>query len=551
MRFSLKHVLRLLLTYLALIPSLAPSIALAQDYTGTFRYLSIVIRDQLPTAAEARDFHAAADKDAKIEQLVDQWLATDAHRNRVKRHFNDMFGVSPYVFLTDANLDLIQYDSTNTQQLTEAPSDLATNGVYHLPNGVRASCGTPISASAWWSDTDIMICPSAVSDNIVYSNGAVRCSDPFGANGILNAACGCGPDQILCSPRHLKKNMVVGVAREFAERGYYAYTQGLGWLDLFGGPNFYGDRWLYHHYLWQDKVGAMLQLPTATETAFLKSLPTNARVWAPLPASDIVRSGIVTAPAFLRRFNNFRSRIRALTEQLLCKDVDASLNIDGYSQFINPDLTDFDRAHGTQESCASCHYSLDNFGSTILGWTADGFYEKWWPKSQIGHVFGEDGTGPRFLMQSYVERGTDFNLCMAKKTWQEFSGADWSVLDRDDQAAFLAAATEGPKEAIIAVLKSDALKNLRLNKPTTVSTTETVTYDFANDINPILENSCAGSTCHSSDNPRGLSSAYVGNEAQFKNAPAVRISSGSMPPPGSGKSLTAAEKDKLLIFLGQ
>jgi hypothetical protein len=530
---------------------LIPAVAQGQDYTATFRYLSVVIRDQLPTVAEAREFQAATDKDAKLDQLVELWMDSEEHKNRVKRHFNDMFGVSPYVFLSDANLDLIQYDSGNQQQLTEAPSDLSTNGVWHLPKGVRATCGTPVSADAWWSESPIMICSTAVSDNIVYSNGAIRCSDPFGANGIINPACGCGPDQILCAPRHLKKNMVVGVAREFAERGYYSYTQGLGWNDLFGGSNFYGDRWLYHHYLWQEKVGAMLELPNATELAFLKGLPTDRRVWVPLPPSSVVRSGIATAPAFLRRFNNFRSRVRALTEQLLCKDVDGSLNVDDYAQFINPDLTDFDRAHGAQESCATCHYSLDNFGSTLLGWSADGYYEKWSPKSQLGHVFGEDGTGPRFLVQSYVDRGTDFNLCMARKTWQEFSGADWSVLSSDDQTALLAAATEGPQEIIRAVLTSNALKKMRLNPPTSVTTTQPVTYDFATDINPILMNSCAGSSCHSSDNPRGLSSSYVGNEAQFKNAPAVRISSGSMPPPGSGRTLTNAEKDKLLIFLGQ
>lgn len=323
------------------------------------------------------------------------------------------------------------------------------------------------------------------------------------------------------------------------------------WLDLLGGNKFYGNRWLYHHYIMQEKIEYGLELPTQAEWSFLKSLPTTANVFLPFPNSSVERSGVVTSPSFLRRFNNFRSRIRAITEKLLCKDVDGSLNIDNYAQFINPSLTAFDRSHGEQQSCATCHYSLDNFGSTILGWSPEGYFEKWNPPSQLGHVFGEDGTGPRFLMESYVERGSDFSLCMAKKTWQEFSGADWNVLSATEKQDLLIAASEGPKQVIESVLTGAPLKNLRLNKGSKVTTTNTVVYDFEADINPILSNSCSGSECHNQGNSRSAASAYVGGEAAFKSAPGIRISNGSMPPANSGKYLTEEEKEKLLIFLGQ
>ena len=535
-------------TLLLLAVIVMPGKALAEDYTASFRYLSLVIRDVLPTVEEAKEFYAATDKEAKLDNFTTRWLQSNEHKARVKRHFNDMFGIAPWVFVADPLLDLTPYDPANPDG---APSDLSTAGVYYLSNTVKSTCGTPVSAPAWWLDTNIMICPSAVSSAIKFNNGNIRCSDPFSANGLRHASCGCGPEQILCYPKHLKKNIVSGIALEFSERGYYAYTQGLSWLDLLGGNKFYGNRWLYHHYLAQEKIEYNLELPTQDEWTFLKSLPTTGMVYVPLPTSTVERSGVVTSPAFLRRFNNFRSRIRALTEQLLCKDIDGSLNVDNYAQFINPSLSTFDRSHGEQQSCATCHYSLDNFGSTILGWTPEGYFEKWNPPSQLGHVFGEDGTGPRFLMESYIERGTDFNLCMAKKTWQEFSGADWNVLSTTQKQDFLTSAAEGPKQAIEAVLTSDALKNLRLNKGTTVTSSNSVTYDFSDDINPILTNSCAGSECHSQGNLRGASSAYVDGEAAFKGAPGIRISNGSMPPENSGRSLTQAERDKLLIFLGQ
>lgn len=527
------------------VPSLADD---TTDTTAQLRFLSVAIRDRLPTVDEAKRAYQATDKEDELTSLVGQWLASPEHKARVERHFNDMFGVGPYVFLADGATDLVQYPT----EPGEAPADLSTNGVWHLPKDVKTSCGTPVQANAWWSDTPIMICPTAVSAAISFGGGSIRCSDPFSANGMRHASCGCGPEQILCYPRHLKKNATVAVAREFAQRARYAYEQDLDWLTVFGGDQFYGDRWLYHHYLYQDKIAWMLQVPSAGELAFLKSLPVDgSRRLATFPTTVRERSGVVTSPAFLRRFNNFRSRVRAITEQLLCRDIDPSLNTSGISTFVNTDLSDFDRAHGTQSGCAGCHYAMDNSGSTLLGWSDMGFYEGWDPKSQAGHVFGEDGNGPQFLMQSYIERGTGFTECMAKRAFEGFSGGSFDDLATDKRAELVALAAQGPRPLIRGLLTSPLLRQLRDGGGHTVSKTVDVTYDFATDIAPILSQSCAGSECHSAGNSRGASSAYVGNEATFKQAPADRIASGSMPPADSGRSLTTEQRNRLLLFLQQ
>ncbi len=531
-----------------MLPFLVPGTASAQDTTAEFRYLSTVLRDHLPSVAESKEFYAAADKDKALDDFLTEWLASADHEQRVARHFNDMFGVSPYFFVTDASLDLIAYDPADHP---EAPSDLSVAGVYHLPASVKSSCGgAPVSANAWFSDTAIMICPSAVSTAISYGGGMIRCTDSFSANGILNPACGCGPEQIICYPRDLKHKTVVGIAREFADRGLRAYEQGWSWLDLFGGDLYYGDRWLYHHYLFQQKVAVTMQPPSASELAFLKSLPLDSKVEVAHPGGP-ERAGIVTSPAFLTRFNNFRSRVRALTDQLLCKDVDGSLNVDGYTSFLNTDLSAFDKSHGNKPGCATCHYGMDNFGSTLLGWTSDGYFEAWAPPSQIGHVFGEDGTGPRFLMQSYVERASGFVECMAKKSWEDFSGARWDDLTSSQKDELTAQAALGPKQAIRAVLTSSALKGRRASVTSVVKKTVVVIYDFNRDINPILEQSCGGQSCHAADNTRSAGSAYVGNESLFKGAPKERLANGSMPPAGATPGLTDDERNKLLIFLGQ
>ncbi len=507
------------------------------------------MRDRLPTPAEARAFYAAGNKDQALDDLLQQWLASPEHKGRVQRYFNDMFGSQQFVFVAEPSLDLIPYAAASHP---EAPTDLTAEGVYHLPNSVKASCGgAPVSASAWWSDTPIMICPSAVSSAIVFDNGTIYCPSPFDANGIRNVKCGCGLDQILCYPRPQKGQIVAGVVREFPERAWHAYETGASWLDLLGGDQFYGDRWLYHHYLTQERVLAKGQMPTAAETAFLHALPVDGtRLAATFPGAGPERAGIATAPAFLRRFNNFRSRIRALSERLLCKDIDGTLNTDGIARFVNQDLSTFDKQHGDKESCATCHFGMDNMGSTLLGWNAEGYYE-FWPaaKVQTGHVFGVEGSGPAFLMAGIVLRGAGFHECMAKRAFEDFSGVAWEQVAPEEQAVFVNAAADGPRATIRAVLTSELFKDLRRRGSFRSGSAAGPALEFERDIAPILAASCAGSACHSAGNGRSAGSAYVGNDGLFKGAPVERIESGSMPPAGSGMVLSDAERAQLVRFL--
>jgi hypothetical protein len=518
--------------------------AAAQDALAQFRFMSYVLRDQAPSVAEAKAFAAAKDKQAKLDEYVESWMASSAFDARLERHFHDMFGIEPYVFVAEPVFDLHRLGDADAE---EAPGDLVEAGAYYLKSSVKNSCGgTPVNATAWWTTDTIRICPSAVSASLTQAGN--WCADPFGANGIRHADCGCGPDQVLCWPKSARGKLQIGVVKEFAKRGHYAYEHGKSWEDLFGGDLFIGNKWLYHHYVYQQRIQVSAQAPTAAELALMRSLPDTDIEEAVFPAGGPERSGVVTSPAFLRRYNNFRSRIRAITEQLLCQDIDGSLNTSGIDHFVNDDLSDFDKSHGEQESCATCHFALDNMGSTILNWGDGGGFMAWWERSQAGHVFGNDGEGPRFLMQSFVQRGDPFTQCMAQKTWEGFSGAKWSDLSSAQKTTFLAAAEQGPRQVIRTVLTSDAMRGLRAANDTVVTKTVTVTYDFDDDVNPILERSCYGAGCHGAG---GTGGTYIGNEAAFKGADASRIQNGSMPPQGSGLSLTQAERDILVLYLGQ
>lgn len=524
--------------------------ASAQDTAAEFRYLSHAVRDRLPSSDEARAFYAEPDKTQALDEALQAWLASPDHERRIERYFHDMFGSMPWVFVSEPSLDLIPYDPAAH---AEAPSDLATAGVYYLPSTVKPTCGTPVTTTAWWTEEPVKVCATALSAAIFFDGGAVYCPDPFSANGIRNVKCGCGPEQILCYPRPQKGQVVGGIVKEFAARGWHAYETGQSWLGLLGGETFYGDRWLYHHYLYQERVVAKGETPTAAELAVLRSLPTDGtKTEVAFPDAGPERAGVVTAPAFLRRFNNFRSRVRALTERLLCKDIDGTLNTDGIQTFVNDDLSAFDKAHGTKESCATCHFGMDNLGSTLLGWSADGFFEAFPAvKSQEGHAFGVPGSGPRFLMESYVLRAAGFNECMAKRAFEDFSGISWAALAEADRTALTAAAADGPRATIRAVLTSKVVKEARLKKALAADGTVAQAIVFDTDVAPILVRSCSGADCHDAGNARSAGSAYVGDGTLFKGAPAQRISSGSMPPAGSGKSLNDAERALLVRYIEQ
>ena len=82
-------------------------------------------------------------------------------------------------------------------------------------------------------------------------------------------------------------------------------------------------------------------------------------------------------------------------------------------------------------------------------------------QSTIGHVFGQTGEGPAFLMKGYLERGHGFAECMAKTAWTEFSGMPWSHLDEATRGHFVQIAIDGPKTLLQAVMTSDALSAVR------------------------------------------------------------------------------------------
>ena len=294
------------------------------------------------------------------------------------------------------------------------------------------------------------------------------------------------------------------------------------------------------------------KLPSQSEYDTLASLAINDLKRLDFPENNPERAGIVTSPGFMQQNNNFRSRIRALTESLLCKDIDSSLNTTNVAEFFNQDLSDFDKDHGTKADCSGCHYPMDNMGSTILGWNSAGFHETWRNLAQNGWAFGEQGTGPHFLMKAFVERGDGFHDCVSQKLWEDFTGSPWADVPKTTKEQLVAEAQNGPRALVDAMLVPELLLPLRTGSSGSDSSEGPSTLlSFETDIAPILEQSCAGSGCHSADSSLGTRYQFNADANRFKQVPIGRIDDGSMPPANSGLSINQAEIDLLKRYIEQ
>jgi hypothetical protein len=91
----------------------------------------------------------------------------------------------------------------------------------------------------------------------------------------------------------------------------------------------------------------------------------------------------------------------------------------------------------------------------LLGYDIDGRSLRASGLSQLGHVFGQDDSGPSALIRGYVERGPGFDECMAKRAWASFTGLPWDTALTDaDRAAFIALSRQGPRPLIQGILTS-------------------------------------------------------------------------------------------------
>jgi hypothetical protein len=409
-----------------------------------FRFLSYVYRDSPPSVEEARRFFATKD----LTAFKDEWEKSPEFKSRIKRVFGE-------ILFTRSWADYFPGFRLN---LKKDPVD----GVYYLVRKGRANCGAVVESTAWWSDTKVRVCTDAAipAYKITVGTKTEYCSRSS------NAGCGCGPDLIFCKPSELESRMLGSVHEEFENRGIIAYEKSWSWNDLIRGNEFYGNRHLFHTYLHKSGKMSIGDAPLQADLDTLKSLPLDTPALAAFPSGPGKFYGYITSPGFLVSYNNHRTRVRALTERLLCRDVDPALNTAGLTTFLNADLSAADKAHGNKQGCAECHYGLDNFASGFFNWSQSASFESWTkPKSQVFSIFGVQDENLGALADALIDKSPWFHECMAKRVWDNLSGGNWSLLQEASQKEFVTASKQGPRPLFEAILNSKALREIRTPVP--------------------------------------------------------------------------------------
>ena len=427
----MNYALRQTLLGCALVFFASPDAHSQSRSTAQLRYYAFALTDHAPSLEDAQ---AIAKGELAIDEAIEAMLASDAHLERVRRYFHDWFGFLDYpgLLLDDK---LLHVDE---------------NDIYQRTDGL-IPCGPDdtIEIEAWWLD------PGETITTCTNLGPTDACADEEDDDDILE--CGCGELMLGCIPIQDLPAASSSLSQEFGHRAVEAYTQDRTWFELLGGDYLYANRYVYHYYLY---TGSPYTFPPGTQEQVeaLRSVGLNSREVIDFP-EGAERAGVVTSPMFLTRFNNFRSRIRALTGNLLCRDVTGESNVDQTTTFYNEDLDELTLTHADNPDCSYCHYPMDNMGSTIMHWEEEGtLYE---PLSTVGHVYGETGEGPAFLIRGYIERAPEFMPCMAKRAWESFSGASWDTLSDEQQAAFIEEAKLGPRNLLQKVMLSPLMRELR------------------------------------------------------------------------------------------
>lgn len=163
----------------------------AEENIDQFRFLSMIIRDQLPSVQEAKDFY---NKQKNLDEFVNSWIASSEHKQRVRRYFDDMFGTEQGFFVSSEHHDLtksnhyIEVRSNNRYIDFQDGSDNDAN-LHSIE--VADSSEISVTGSVQFQDPDAFatliqskmnaVASSGVTISVTYSSGTDKLT--FAASG--------------------------------------------------------------------------------------------------------------------------------------------------------------------------------------------------------------------------------------------------------------------------------------------------------------------------------------------------------------------------------
>jgi hypothetical protein len=319
---------------------------------------------------------------AELEGRIALWLGSDAFTSQAVRRHRDLLWIGlsnlrllgvPQSLAKSGALywrnggNVAFYHRGNRVPCIDEPAkwDDAGNLVFtKQPDGTVRE-GWVTVKPYWAPKTEIHVCALDAQDTIVSAAGQ-SCSV---AGAYYDASCGCGPGLRWCRYGPTEATTLESFAQSLERQIAEVIAEDRPYTELFTDKTMWVNGPLVHFYSHQAQLCAPLRMtPTPVDPSTLPALTFDqVDTWVKISLGK-EQAGILTAPAFLLRFQTNRARANRFYNTFLCQPFqapDEGIPVDAASAVSEPDLQ-------KRPGCKYCHALLEPVSAFWGRWVQNG-----------------------------------------------------------------------------------------------------------------------------------------------------------------------------------
>lgn len=340
--------------------------------TRWLRATSLAVRGLVPTLEE---YQAVADADAEtleatVDQLVDEWLVSDAFAERFVRLHRDLFWNN----ILDQRLHAVNVGLSPGNNTTSHWTRLGTMATRYRGRSVRClneparfgedgeilttpqADGTNLEGWVWvapyWDPQNpIKVCAFDAQDRLFSANG-VACNSN---QGLVERDCGCGPNLNWCAAAPQMDLVQQSFMDDLERRVREVIFDDRPYLDLFTSTKGWVNGPIVHFLKHQSTLTRTRVQPVLTDVSRLPDLPfTAVDTWVEVDLGEH-HAGLLTSPSYLLRFQTDRARANRFYTAFLCQPFNppaGGLPVADEASIREPDLQ-------LRDGCSYCHALLE------------------------------------------------------------------------------------------------------------------------------------------------------------------------------------------------
>lgn len=341
------------------------------------RALSLDLRGRAPSPADYA--RLAADGGRVTDAHLDELIADEGFAAQVMRHheallWGNLSNLQLYnnraVLGRTQNIywrnDVAQTYRGGRVMCLDEPATFTARGALVTRPVDGANLEGWVWVSPYWDPANpIKVCAFDAQDAL-YSPAGAPCGT---AQGMNDAACGCGPELRWCATNETRAAILTALAESMRQLVRWVFAEGGGYLDLFTAQRLYVNGPLTHFLRHHLSVTQYTAEPSPFPTSALPDLPFSAAgEWRALSLSR-AHAGVLTHPAFLLRFQTNRARANRFFDAFLCSPFqppDGGIPVPDEESQHDPDLQE-------RAVCKYCHALLEPAGAYWGRWKEQGF----------------------------------------------------------------------------------------------------------------------------------------------------------------------------------